>query len=106
MNMIRHGDILLVATTDPIPDGLNRHTGRLTLATGEATGHAHIIDNPAATLYGDELETRFLEVIGDEVDLIHTSTPKDHDTLTIPPGTYRVLRQREWAPEAVRRVAD
>lgn len=102
--MIRQGDVLLVRV-DEIPEGLPKHTGRLVLATGEATGHAHIIDSPAAALWGDDLNARFLEVVG-PVDLVHTSTPKDHDTLTVPPGLYRVRRQREYTPEAVRLVSD
>lgn len=103
--MIRQGDVLLVKVTKR-PAGLKSHRGRLVLATGEATGHAHVIDDPAATLWGDELTARFLEVIGDVVDLVHTSEPKDHETLSVPPGLYRVLRQREWTPEAVRLVGD
>jgi hypothetical protein len=103
---MRQGDVLLVKTTkSSIPRGLKVHRGRLILATGEATGHAHVIDDPAAVLWGDELDVRFLEVTA-AVDLVHTSTPPDHDTLSIPPGTYRVIRQREFTPEAVRRVAD
>lgn len=102
--MIRQGDILLIPVPK-VPDGLTRHTGRLVVATGEATGHAHVIDDPAAVLWGEELDRRFLEVTA-PVDLVHTSTPKDHDTLTVPPGVWQVTRQREYTPEAVRLVAD
>ena len=102
---IRQGDVLLMPV-DEIPKGLSRHDARpLILATGEATGHAHMIDDIAATLWGDELDQRFLEVTA-PVALVHTSTPKDHDTLTIPEGTYQVIRQREYTPEAIRRVSD
>jgi hypothetical protein len=31
---------------------------------------------------------------------------EDHDTIMIPPGTYQVVRQREYSPGAVRYVAD
>lgn len=102
--MIRQGDVLLIPVLE-IPKGLNRHEGRLVLAMGEATGHAHVIDDPAAVLWGDELDARFLEVTA-SVDLVHTSNPLDHDTLTVPPGVYQVRRQREYTPEAVRLVGD
>lgn len=101
---IRQGDILLIPV-DEIPKGLPRHEGRLILARGEAHNHAHVIDDPAAVLWGDELDARFLEVTA-EVDLVHTSNPKDHDTLAVPAGFYQVRRQREYTPEAVRLVAD
>jgi hypothetical protein len=102
--MIRQGDLLLIPVPG-IPPGLARREGRLILATGEATGHAHVIDDPAAVLWGDELDARFLEVTA-TVDLVHTSNPADHDTLTIPAGFYQVRRQREYTPEAVRLVGD
>ena len=104
--MYRQGDVLLVPV-GAIPEGLTRRTGRLVLATGEATGHAHVIEDEAAALYGDALDQRFLEVLGEGgVDLVHTSDPVEHDTLTIPPGIYKVHRQREYTPAAIRMVAD
>jgi hypothetical protein len=30
----------------------------------------------------------------------------EHATQTIEPGVYRVVRQREYSPEEIRRVAD
>ena len=36
------------------------------------------------------------------VELVHD----EHDTLTIAPGAYKVIRQREYHPEEIRNVAD
>ena len=99
----RHGDLVLTTTT--IPEQAHRtHKGRLVLAEGEVTGHAHVIDSPDAELWGTAgSDMLFLRVLADAgVDLFHD----EHDTLTIPPGDWRVTRQREYAPEAPLYVAD
>lgn len=107
--IIRHGDLLIRPAT--IPDDVRkvrRTGGRLILAEGEATGHAHAILDRTADLYDliapgdvDEMRRRFLRVDA-EVALVH----EEHATLTIPPGEYEVIRQVEYAPEELRVVAD
>ena len=60
---------------------------------------------PYATLFTaadlDEMADRFLSVEA-EVALTHD----EHATITLPPGQYRVRRQREFAPEAPVYVTD
>ena len=104
MTIYRQGDVLIVATIDrPKGAKLPRQNGKIVLAEGEATGHAHVIEAEGADLYGEALESRFLEVLVEGgVDLIH----QEHATITIPEGVYRVVRQREWTPEALRIVSD
>jgi hypothetical protein len=95
--LIRQGDVLLV----PV-DGLPRETldvgsGRLVLADGEATGHAHVVEDERASLHsvGGRDGGRFLSVVGEEpVFLVH----EEHDRLSVPPGVYEVRRQREYEP--------
>lgn len=104
--LARQGDILIIPTDQPRPDGLDRQArdrqGRLVLAEGEATGHAHAIADPDAELFGTELEDRFLEVLADGgVTLRHD----EHAPILLPPGNYVVRRQREWTAGEVRRVA-
>lgn len=104
--LYRQGDVL-IAATDTIPDGLTevpRDNGRIVLAYGEVTGHAHAIDDPTALLLAEDvadIEERFLQVER-EVQLVH----EEHDTILLPPGNYIVRRQREYAPEANTLVAD
>jgi hypothetical protein len=105
-NTYRQGDVLIIATRK-IPNGLTpvkRDKGRVVLAYGEITGHAHAIaSRDARLLEGEDLNVRFLEVLADGgVALRH----EEHATITIPRGTYRVVRQREYAPDAIRNVAD
>lgn len=107
--MARQGDVL-VFTADA-PEALaayrrvRRVAGRVILAEGEATGHAHAIADRGCVLYEEPgLEDRFLQVLADGgVDLVH----EEHQTIHLPPGDYVVRRQREYSPgELPRRVAD
>jgi hypothetical protein len=100
--MLRQGDILLVPVEE-IPEGLKdvpRESGRMVLAHGEATGHAHVLEGEAKFLASD-LEGRFL-LVEENAELVHD----EHDTITVPPGGYEVRRQREYEPEESRLVAD
>lgn len=104
----RQGDVL-VTRIDRIPANLKtvpRENGRVVLAHGEVTGHCHAIDAPEETvlfLAADlaDLNERFLRIT-DEVQIVH----EEHDTVTLPPGDYKVSRQAEYAPEEIRTVAD
>ena len=103
--LIRQGDLLLV----PVPvlpekaDLAGR--GRIVLAVGEATGHAHVVDDERASVHRLRWpETTFLRVVGPEpVSLVH----EEHDRLRLAPGVYEVREQREYAPRShSRRVRD
>ena len=103
----RQGDVLIIATDETVPAEATlvpRDDGRVVLAYGEVTGHAHALLDRRVELFAlsdAEFEDRFL-VIAAEAALVH----EEHDTITLPPGTYRVRRQREYAPEAPVQVAD
>jgi hypothetical protein len=102
----RQGDVL-IERIPSLPAGLKkiaRENGRVILAHGEITGHAHAIAAPNADLYSavDSGDVTFLEIRKAVVALQHD----EHATVTLPPGSYAVRRQREYAPEEIRRVAD
>jgi hypothetical protein len=103
--MYRQGDVLIVPVND-VPVGvvpIDRDNGRVVLAYGEVTGHAHAIKAEGAALFRDpKLMAVFMTVTGDPVALEHD----EHSTIVIPPGNYRVIRQREYTPEAIVNVAD
>lgn len=104
--MARQGDVLIEAV-DALPselEAVKREGGRVILAHGELTGHAHAIKDKRATLFRDpKLNEMFMLVDGDRpVALKHD----EHDTIDVPPGRYKVTRQREYSPEAIRNVAD
>jgi hypothetical protein len=106
--MYRQGDVLLVPV-DPaqLPARPAREErdqqGRLVLANGEATGHAHVVAAPTAELLTDpdEVERRFL-VLATHALLTH----EEHASVPLPAGTYQVVRQREYTPMANRDVFD
>jgi len=98
MRCYRQGDVLLVAVKAAPEPGVSvgRQDGRLVLADGEVSGHAHAIVAERAHLVSDELADQlYLLVHGDDVKLEH----EEHDTVTVPPGIYRVVRQWEYVPE-------
>ncbi len=106
--MYRQGDVLVVPITS-IPRGATEEMLEkdcIVLAHGEATGHAHVIRDHSARMFCTPGQPktkaiRFLRLVR-SVELIH----EEHDTVTIPPGDYEVIRQREYAPGEVRHVAD
>jgi hypothetical protein len=108
MFMVRQGDVFVVAA-ESIPTAATevpRDNGRIVLAYGEVTGHAHAIaDSGAVLLASPDTEDRFLRIMdASGVELRH----EEHATITLEPGEYVVRRQREYtsADMAPVRVAD
>jgi hypothetical protein len=129
--IIRQGDVLLTPVA-ALPEGCAEvplDKGRIVLAYGEVTGHAHAIAdhgqpvrehdteaNPTAAAEIAEAAIarikarllvapggqRYLEV-REPVNLRH----EEHTAHTIPPGIYQLPTQVEYvAPELTRQVAD
>jgi len=103
--MFRQGDVLIIPIKS-LPKFVTpvlRDQGLVVLAYGEVTGHAHKIRSEKAALFRDpKLMAIFMTVTDVPVALDH----EEHHTITIPPGNYRIVRQREYSPEAIRNVAD
>lgn len=98
----RQGDVFIERVKE-IPAGATRQkpeAGRIILAHGEATGHHHSLEADAADWWkaGEE---QFLEVQR-ATEVVH----QEHAPVQLPAGIYRVRRQREYSPEAIRNVAD
>ncbi|MGY2894408.1 hypothetical protein [Deinococcus sp. UYEF24] len=97
--LYRHGDVLVQAV--PALPAAHPRPG-VTLARGEVTGHSHRFSQAdQVQLYHAGAET-FVEVLSERADLIH----EEHATITLPRGYYKVWMQREYSPEAIRRVLD
>jgi len=102
----RQGDVLLIEQPLPrswLPARLSRvarDAGRLVLAYGEVTGHAHVIDAPEAEAVqlSDQDNGRFLKLMSD-APLVH----EEHDTIKVPKGTYRVVQQEQFVPDPATR---
>lgn len=72
-----------------------RDKGRVVLAYGEVTGHAHAIVDKTAEFFQCDDGRRILLVKDDETKLSH----EEHGTVTIPKGEYEIIQQREYDPE-------
>jgi len=107
--ILRQGDVLLELVA-ALPKGAKDVSpeGRIVLAYGEVTGHAHAVypetqRAPAkmpARLWDAGAE-RFLQVV-EKTALRH----EEHAPVPLEPGIYKVTTQREYHPEELRRVAD
>ena len=106
--MYAQGDLLIVPVED-IPKAAKDVTpdGRVVLAYGEVTGHAHafydggvkLLERPGVSI---EQVERWIDVAADKALLKH----EEHAPITLPKGKYRVIRQREYDPQRDRMVAD
>lgn len=98
---VRHGDVLIdQVDTDVDGQAIPREGGKIILAHGEVTGHAHAIAQRAV---------RFVEVESERY--LSSTNPfvvrhEEHAPIKLPAGTFKVVRQREYSPEAIRNVAD
>ncbi len=100
----RQGDVLVIRV-DSIPKNAKpvaRENGRIILAHGEVTGHAHAILEPRASLVQDDSGVTYLEIASAMAALQH----EEHSAIDLPKGFYRVIRQREYSPIAIRNVQD
>ena len=100
--MIRQGDVLLRKITK-LPEGMKPSQpidGRLILAYGETTGHHHSVTANVATLFEDG--NKMVLAVREPTILDH----QEHAQVEIMPGIYWVVRQREYTPQAIRRVLD
>lgn len=111
----RQGDVLLTRIA-ALPIGLamaRRDTlGRIVLALGETSGHGHCIRDAHVTglrMAGSE-DVDYIEVGGSgPATLNHeyeSGALAEHLPITLPPGTYKVTRQREYSPQGIVRATD
>lgn len=122
--IIRQGDVLLTPVAT-LPAGCTEvplDRGRIVLAYGEVTGHAHAIADHGQRLrrMGPEAASEIAEAAIARARLWKASTGErylevreavtisheEHTAHTIPPGIYRVPQQVEYSPAELRRVED
>lgn len=105
----RQGDVLLVPRAKIPADAYEEaaENGRVVLARGERTGHAHTMAADRVCFFREDGSGGgggFIKVAGPApVELTH----EEHAPLAIPPGNYRVVQQHEYQPRgAPRAVVD
>lgn len=95
--MIRQGDVMLVPVSErpdnvtaAAPDG-----NRVVLAYGEVSGHAHaLVKDLAIEWITPDATARYLQVTAPAAPLTH----EEHDTIIVPSGWYKIVRQRQAQP--------
>jgi hypothetical protein len=103
----RQGDVLLVRVAS-LPNRISPiepDDGRVVLAYGEVTGHAHAMRADRVHYFREDGTGRgFIQIHGGgPVALAHD----EHDAISVEPGVYEVRRQREYRPQrSPRMIAD
>jgi hypothetical protein len=99
--MWRQGDVL-IDRVEQVPSGATK-LKRLILASGDSTGQRHTIwERKAADLYRRGPDELFLHVTAESATVVHP----EHRPITLPRGSYRVWKQREFSDAAPRPVRD
>ena len=101
----RQGDVFVEKIDNQVREELTEvkpDQGRVVLAYGEVTGHAHALKAKDAKLFEVKGWVDRVLVVAKATALMH----EEHAPIELPPGTYRVKRQREYHPEEIRTVAD
>ena len=98
--MWRQGD-LFIAAIPSIPKAAKPRPGGV-LVEGELTGHSHRIADLRTAEVLESGGGLFLRVSADAATIIH----QEHGPITLSRGYYKVWGQREYSPEAIRRVLD
>lgn len=104
--IIQQGDVI-IESIEAIPVGLKAgklKAGKIVLAEGETTGHAHRISDVAGVVFKEGENGMFYLQNREELSLNH----EEHNTVTIPPGVWRVRKVQEYDhfAEEARAVAD
>ena len=95
----RQGDLLFILQEGRPNTLLVERPGSVIVA-GEATGHAHRL--VGGTILEDRFDGTLYLDLPDTGPVVH----EEHDALTLGPGIWLVVRQREYTPGAVRTVRD
>lgn len=123
--IVRQGDVALIRVND-LPANLTerkRDGGRVVLAYGEVTGHAHAITKKGVMQFDAEnavdAAKKLLASVGLTVEVTEQNAPtfievpsdasivhEEHGTIDLPAGKYVKLQQREYSPVEIRTVAD
>jgi len=93
----RQGDIL-IEKINKLPYNLKPKED-LIIARGETTGHVHRLDGGQVLV---DIEGNLFLNLAQEQTLLH----EEHKPIVLPPGKYRVIRQREYDEKEIRTIED
>lgn len=111
----RQGDVFIERIAEiPAKAVKQKKSGTIILAHGTATGHHHTLTTTAPVKWFKEGEIASTSAkTSGLAGEVYVSLPKggkvtheEHATIQLPPGDYRVTRQREYTPTDIRNVQD
>lgn len=107
----RQGDVLIELISDiPKTAKKQKRSRNVILAHGEVTGHHHALEtaDPTDWWKGEQPTSEKPSTLELFVSLRSGGavTHQEHSRIELPPGNYRVSRQREYSPEEIRNVQD
>jgi hypothetical protein len=113
-NMAAQGDFVIIRV-DSIPEGLEeiKVTNTVVVAHSE-TGHDHVmvLERPGTVQAFKDSKTSEVDLyemfllVSEPTPIEHKRAWDTHETLLVPPGRYKIRRQREYIPQGFRRAAD
>ena len=106
--IFRQGDVLLRRLNEMpiVGQRVDPDKGRVILAYGEITGHAHALDQGDVVLFErpGKAPTPNHRIL--KVDKPTALKHEEHSQIPLDPGFYEVIRQREYEEGEIRNVAD
>ncbi len=111
----RQGDVLIERIAKiPTTAAKQNKSKHIILAHGEVTGHHHALESADSADWWQAGEISSANqkpaTLAGELFVSLPSggvvTHQEHSEITLPVGNYRITRQREYSPEAIRNVAD
>lgn len=106
MKHTRHGDINF-RETKKIEGELIKHDGSFIVGYGETTGHKHVLkvaDKNDLIIKKDAIGNYYFELLSEGI-----LTHEEHETISIKPGIYKKIQEREvdhFAGSVTRKVID
>jgi hypothetical protein len=101
LELYRQGDVL-IRRIESLPKQKAKQRPSGHILEGEATNHIHRLEEVTKAEVLEIGGGLYLRVGSEGVRIIH----EEHDAITLPPGNFEIVRQREYSPEAIRNVAD
>jgi hypothetical protein len=108
-NVCAQGDIYIMRVNMTVPKNAVevQPEGNHLIVTHSETGHHHVMEKEKAKLYSlPDSIMKCLLVVNDPVALEHLRNYDTHEPIMFEPGTYEILRQREYVADGFRKVQD
>lgn len=117
LDTYRQGDILFVRQDEPEPHARaavlieavkSRITNRAVIAEGEVTGHHHVAVAEQEFTIGEMIEQGQVTITWLQSETGVTVQHEEHAPVVLPPGKFRIVRQREYeyGSQAAHTIAD